>query len=68
MHHCDDRITLTTYERQAMFAVPPASNDPLPKVTRRPVAIDADGTVSVMEFPTMDVVGIEYLPVVDKAA
>lgn len=32
-------ITLTQYERQAMFKIPDASGDPLPKCTRNPVEI-----------------------------
>lgn len=63
-----NEITLTQFELQSIYRIPVASNDPLPKVTRRPVEIDETGTVLVIDFAAMTVIEIEYLPVVEKAA
>jgi hypothetical protein len=61
-------ITLTRYEKAAMFKVPPPSNDPLPACTRHPVIIEGD-TVTLVEpnRPTV-AVKVESIPKVDKAA
>ena len=67
MQHSNDRITLTNYERQALFAIPAASNDPLPEIKRAPVELDGD-TVLVFNQTGTECIGCEHLPVVEKAA
>jgi len=67
MLHCEDRITLSNHERQAMFRIPAASNDPLPEIKRAPVELDGD-TVLVFDETGTECIGCEHLPVVEKAA
>lgn len=51
----NDTPTLTRYEREAMFAIPPGDGEPLPSVRRNPVEI-IDATVFELDPVTLEAV------------
>jgi len=59
-------ITLTEHERQAMFRIPPASPDPLPRCTRNPVEI-CGAMIVIMdaERPTVPI-DVKRVPKIEK--
>lgn len=64
----NSEITMTRYEREAMFKILPADNDPLPPCTRNPVIIEGK-SVTIFDADRHTVpVKVVSLPTVEKAA
>jgi hypothetical protein len=57
-----DTVTLTQYERDAMFRIPDVDSSPLPAVTRHPVEIDGE-VISILDASRPSVcIGIAFVP------